>query len=854
MDPVKRTPWVARTSLRWALPLLLLILALVIWLSPWPLLRYAAAFLFLWVLPGLGWAYLLPPRALDPTERLAVGFGLSFVVTPITILLLSYLPGPVTQVQILVAGAGEAILPWFIARAACRIRPTRKEIAPVPAEGGRAWALPRWRIRWVWVVLAVLVVVGLRIVNLNYSEFQGDEAEIALRAARALEGDETILFQHKKGPVELTLVVGTWRLTGMINEWMARLPFTWANLLGLTAVLLLCRRLGSMRLGAIAVALLAIEGYFVAFGRIVQYQNVVFALGSLGLLCLLAFHGNGQRSLVLLAAALFAGGFLAHFDAALALPAGLVLLGARLWADRRNLGQALALPLVAAGIGLALVVLYYLPFLYSPYLGNTSGYLSERVGTGFSNNLRTTFVLTAVYDSVYYIGAMLLLLGSVLMTTWARWGRPGRWLGGALLLVAVTTVLWPERWLAGQVTVAWVPHALLLLGALLAPGQSVPRRAVWVWFGVPWLFYLFLADVPLTHVHVFFAAWAILSALGLNEAARWLAGRNKLMRRTVVVLATAFYLVCAYYPIMMFVDHTPEYRRTFPEFKRAPYWTPYEQIPEHGLFGFPYRAGWKVAGYLRDTGTLVGSYDSNEELAITTYYTRQAPRVACTTPDMYITATNVQDEVPINWYQLDAYYQPGIEVTVGGEVKLVVHQRRLTSASGTYAVKDYAWQFDQGTTPERVATIMPAPEMPVLDELVEQGFILGGFARLVGYQLNVDQAVPGGYVDLVLHWEALQPAPTDYKTFTHLDNGMVMVGQLDLQPVCGSRPTTGWQPGETLVDHYRIPVRGDAPLGPVPLYLGMYDMVSGQRASVTAPDGASLGDSIHLTDIVIRGP
>lgn len=80
-----KRPWLA-------LFVLLLILVLVIWFSPWILLRYAAVFIFLWVQPGLGWVALLP-RVLSPLERLAVGLGLSFVVTSLTLLLLSYLPG-----------------------------------------------------------------------------------------------------------------------------------------------------------------------------------------------------------------------------------------------------------------------------------------------------------------------------------------------------------------------------------------------------------------------------------------------------------------------------------------------------------------------------------------------------------------------------------------------------------------------------------------------------------------------------------------------------------------------------------------------------------------------------------------
>lgn len=831
------------------LSVLLLLLVLVIWLSPWVLLSYAAAFLFLWVLPGLGWAPLLPARALDPPERLVVGFALSFVVTPITILLLHYLPGPLTQVQILVAVAGVSAVPLAISAVWDRAHPAETDIPQTEASTDRAWALPEWRSlirgRWFWLLIAALLVMGLRLVNLNYSEFQGDEATVMVRAARALAGDDSILFQHKKGPAELTLVMGTWRLTGITNEWMGRLPFAWANLLGLAAVFLLCRHLGPRRLGITVVALLAIEGYFLAFGRIVQYQSIVFALGTLGLLCLLRFYRDGQWSLVFLAVVLFAGGFMAHYDAAMALPAGLVLLGARLWADRQNFRKALLLLLVAASTGLILIGLFYLPFLQSPYMGHTSGYMSERLGAGFSNNLQASFELTAVYDSVFYIVAMLIGLGMTALNTWAKWGRLGRLLGGALLLAVAATAVWPQRWLVGQVTLAWLPHAILLLGAILAPGQSMPRRAVWVWFSIPWLFYLFVPAFPRTHIHVFFPAWAILVAFSLVEAASWLAKRSRPWRWMVAGPAVLFCLVCAYYPIMMFIDHTPEYRRTFPDSKLALYWTPYEQIPADGLFGFPYRAGWKVFGYLRDAGIVEDSFDTNEEPVITRYYTRQAARWYCSSPDLYITAPNVQDEIVIPWEQIDSEYEPIIQVTVEGQTKLIIHQRAPASGLTTYAVEDYAQLFDQATTPERVA---------IPEEFVQQDVTLGEFARLVGYHLNLDQAVPGGYVDLILRWEVLSPAPGDYTVFTHLEDEGTMLGQHDRKPICGTWTTPAWQPGQILRDPYRLQIKDQARTGSVPLCIGMYDAQTGDRLPVRGPDGQPRGNQVCLTDVVIRAP
>jgi hypothetical protein len=38
----------------------------------------------------------------------------------------------------------------------------------------------------------------------------------------------------------------------------------------------------------------------------------------------------------------------------------------------------------------------------------------------------------------------------------------------------------------------------------------------------------------------------------------------------------------------------------------------------------------------------------------------------CPSPDVYVTAVNVQDEVPIRWDQVESDYRPAVQVTVGG--------------------------------------------------------------------------------------------------------------------------------------------------------------------------------------------
>jgi 4-amino-4-deoxy-L-arabinose transferase-like glycosyltransferase len=851
-----------------ALLLAALILGTVILVVPTPSVRYGAAFPLLWVLPGLAWIALIPHSTLGQVERLAVGLGLCFVISPVITLLVTYLPGPVDRVILLAAIVASVGLPLGVSALAPALREQLPDSAVMPSmmKSSRKAAKSLlcdlatlheilFSDGWVWLLAALLIATMLRVVNLGYSEFQGDEAAVMVGAARALEGGEGVVFQHRKGPAELTMVIAVWRLTGTTSEWMVRLPFAWAGVLGVAAVFLSGRRLGSPHAGGIAACLLAVEGFFVGFGRIVQYQSLVFVLGTLGLLCLLAYWEHGRGILLAVAAALFAGGVLAHYDAALTLPAGLLLVAARVWRDRKD-GWRTWLPLAAAAlVGGALLGLFYVPLLRGPYAEQTSYYVSGRIGSGLYNHLPSTFELSAVYDSVYLLALLALALIEQVLVTWGRWGRVGLVLSLMLVALAVTGLVWPEMWMVGERTWAWVPYAVLLIGALLAPRQSVGTRALWLWLSLPALFYLFFVALPLTHIHTAFPAWAILASLGLVDLGRWLATKFKVALHVAVVGGMLVYALCGSYAITMFVDHTPEYRRTFPQFKNPLYWTPYERMPQAGLFGFPYRAGWKAVGHLMDERMLAGTYDSNEEQEITDYYTRQRVRLGCASPDMFVVAADVQDEVPVRWDQIEEEYHPVAVIVVDNQPKITVYGRGATGKPAVYRAEEYDRPFDLRSTPDRVAWLaFGRMEALKPEEYVPHEATLGNVARLLGYTVDTRHAVPGGYVELTLIWQALEPTPVNYHTFTHLYDGEAMCGQLDGQPVCGGFPTSRWQPGQIVVDPYRIPIREDAPSGQVPLLVGLYDFATMQRVPILAPDGTPTGDSVHLVNIEIRQP
>lgn len=109
--------------------------------------------------------------------------------------------------------------------------------------------------------------------------------------------------------------------------------------------------------------------------------------------------------------------------------------------------------------------------------------------------------------------------------------------------------------------------------------------------------------------------------------------------------------------------------------------------------------------------------------------------------------------------------------------------------------------------------------------------------RLAGYRLT-PSAQAGHELLLALRWESLQAVETDYHVFVHLlDDRGEKVAQRDGQPVQWLRPTSTWQPGESIVDRYGIPLDAELPAGAYTIVVGLYEPVTGQRLPVSAGPG-----------------
>jgi hypothetical protein len=132
-------------------------------------------------------------------------------------------------------------------------------------------------------------------------------------------------------------------------------------------------------------------------------------------------------------------------------------------------------------------------------------------------------------------------------------------------------------------------------------------------------------------------------------------------------------------------------------------------------------------------------------------------------------------------------------------------------------------------------------DVPAMSQMHQA--LLGDQIELLGYDLDVTDARPGGTVQLTLYWRALAEMASSYSVFTHLlgSDGQI-VAQQDNVPVNGTYPTTLWLPGEIVTDVYRISLKDDLSAGEYLIEVGFYDPDSGLRLN----DPVRLDSTVYI--------
>jgi len=123
--------------------------------------------------------------------------------------------------------------------------------------------------------------------------------------------------------------------------------------------------------------------------------------------------------------------------------------------------------------------------------------------------------------------------------------------------------------------------------------------------------------------------------------------------------------------------------------------------------------------------------------------------------------------------------------------------------------------------------------------------------------VDTSAAHPGGVVAVTVYWQLLARTPQPYTLFIHLysaDAGSL--AQRDTYPGLGNYATTGWDPGRTFVDTYKLYLPDDAPvIDHGMILLGLYDANSGERLSVTGKDAGPAEDAwVQFGDVAVTAP
>jgi hypothetical protein len=402
---------------------------------------------------------------------------------------------------------------------------------------------------FIYLQIALLfgISLGLRFVNLGYSNLQGDEIRALCRYSDYATPVQffTYLLEQRKGPAQflITCVLSVFDPT-FSSEFILRLPFAIANFLTVACLFLLVYRLYTLEIAIYTSFLFAVNGIFIAFARIVQYQSFTLLGGIAGILGLtLSLKYEKWRVPGLyLGFISVAFSLLAHFDAAFFIPPMAVLV-LHWWLNFRDEPDfaRLRIHLIAAT---ALFTLLLAGF-YLPYALRLSSFQVDYWQSRFNGDSTNFLQLFQFYN-------------------------PG-----------------PMVWIG----LAWV------ISGLTRIRNSLGWQILLAWFLPPLIFMTLIFKDSLTHAYTYLLPLLIVAGIGIDAMIGWIysliRGRSRQIAQAVVL---AVFLIFSYINYEIYIDHDPEYP-----------WAPKRvlgmELEEKSnsnsalsAFGFPYSRQWRDIG------------------------------------------------------------------------------------------------------------------------------------------------------------------------------------------------------------------------------------------------------------------
>ncbi len=451
--------------------------------------------------------------------------------------------------------------------------------------------------RYYGALTFLIIIAGvLRLVNLGYSDYQGDEIK-ALFLPEPGQSIWDFLLTQRKGPLQFVV---TWLVRlfdpSYDNYLLIRLPFAIAGIISVYFFYKLVKEHFGNRISLYATLFFLTNGFLVAFSRIAQYQSLVIMLmlGALYFMTLASAKKGFEIRGIILGFLFWALSLLAHYDGVFIAPFFAYLIY-KWWVSVDFEKKKKIKILILSGLSFAIILgSFYIPFVIS-LSDKTLSYWQGRISGDAPGGVSSSLYLFTVYQPIYVVHfyEMLTVLG--------------------ILLAAVSFI--SKKAKVNKYLEKMPVRTIYNKKALLA---------LIVWIVPALIFYEIIVSIPGTHIYVYLIPLFIFLAFGIylvENVMKGIIGKNigrSVFIYGVVVLFTFIYAQS----YAVFVDNSMEY--PWKE-KKFFLWTfPVPSGNYHlSLFGFPYYRNWKGIRDFIKTSTFeptIASYATNEKTTISTHY------------------------------------------------------------------------------------------------------------------------------------------------------------------------------------------------------------------------------------------
>ncbi len=166
----------------------------------------------------------------------------------------------------------------------------------------------------------------------------------------------------------------------------------------------------------------------------------------------------------------------------------------------------------------------------------------------------------------------------------------------------------------------------------------------------------------------------------------------------------------------------------------------------------------------------------------------------------------------------------------------------------------------------KILAQLPAPESEIQAGDTVTLTVSGGKEQRLSLQVNFNNRIileealvpqytfqPGDSVPVTLYWRTLQPLTKNYVIFTHLTTSATgtPAAQHDSEPGNGTNPTTGWTPGEIIIDPHQVTIPQGTAAGSYQLRVGLYT-AEGRLKIIDSGHTQVAAESVFIVNIEVR--